>query len=85
MDDQTPMAPLEGVSSPLSYFPQITSTHDVVSIMFTVIFLLWAVYTVVAIYHWVRYGHKSWLAVPTITLHIVVSAALMIFATSGFK
>lgn len=77
--------PLVGVSSPLQYFPQIASAYDFVSIIFTVIFLLWLVYTIVSIYHWVRYGHKSWVAVPAVAIHLGVSAFLMLFAAAGFR
>ena len=85
MEDSLPEAPLTGVTSPFEYFPRIASAYDIASIMFTVIFLLWAVYTVIAVYHWVRYGHQSWIAVPAIGIHLFLSLALMLFATSGFK
>lgn len=85
MDDPLPESPLQAVTSPFSFIKRIDSVYDVVSIIFTVIFLLWAVYTIVSIYHWVRYGHHSWIAVPAIALHLFVSAVLMIFATSGFN
>jgi len=85
MEDRLPDAPLDAISEPFAFLPRITSAYDLVSVMFTVIFGLWLVYTVVAIYHWVRYGHNSWIAVPAIGLHLFVSAMLMIFATSGFN
>ena len=85
MDDTNTNVPLDPISLPFSSFPRIANMYDVVSIMFTVIFLLWAVYTVVSIYHWLRYGHNSWIAAPAIGLHLLVSASLMVFATSGFN
>jgi len=85
MEDQLPEAPLEAISSPLAFLPRVESAYDLVSILFTAVFFLWALYTVVSIYHWVRYGHHSWIAVPAIALHLFISAVLMIFATSGFN
>ena len=85
MDDRLPEAPLDAISSPLSFLPRITTAYDLVSIIFTLVFLTWAVYTIISIYHWMRYGHHSWIAVPAIGAHLFISAALMIFATSGFN
>lgn len=69
------------IVSPLS----LPTGIDLVSIAFTLMFIVWAIYTLVSIYHWVRYGRDSWIAWPAIAAHLVVSAALMIFAVSGFK
>jgi len=85
MDDSLPSARLDAIDSPLSFFPRIANAYDLVSIMFTLIFFLWAVYTIVSIYHWVRYGHNSWIATPAIALHLLISAAPMVFATSWFN
>ncbi|HYE23048.1 MAG TPA: hypothetical protein VEA92_01185 [Candidatus Paceibacterota bacterium] len=85
MEDELPEAPIEAIGSPLSFLPRVDNAYDLVSILFTGIFLLWAIYTVISIYHWLRYGHNSWIAVPSIALHLFISAVLMIFATSGFN
>ena len=66
MESELPSSPLEAVSSPLSIFPEGASAYDILSVVFTVIFILWAIYTVIAIYHWLRFGRNSWLAVPAI-------------------
>ncbi|MCX6788144.1 MAG: hypothetical protein NT108_03220 [Candidatus Kaiserbacteria bacterium] len=47
------------------------------------IFIFWAVYTFVAIYHWLKYSHASWLAFPAIAAHLFISIALMSYALSG--
>ncbi len=47
------------------------------------VFLIWAVYTLVASYHWIRYSHAPAVALPAIIAHLAVSAALMSFALSG--
>lgn len=85
MNDSLPSEPLQAVSSPLSWLPRIQSAYDVVSIFFTVVFVLWAIYTLIAFYHWFRYGRNSWMAVPAIAVHIAVSGMLMLFAVGGFK
>ncbi len=85
MEDSTSVSPLPGITSPFSFLPKIASAYDLASIFFTLLFILWAFFTIVSIYHWVRYGRHSWIAVPAIALHLFVSAALMLFATSGFK
>lgn len=45
-------------------------------------FLVWAIYSSVASYHWFRYSHASALAIPAIILHLFVSFALFSFAGS---
>lgn len=56
----------------------------VVSVIAWLMFVLWLIYTVVASYHWLRYGHSSSIAIPAIITHLVVSALLALFAISGF-
>ena len=41
------------------------------------VIVFWLIYTVVAIYHWLKYSHASWIAWPAIAVHLVVSLALM--------
>lgn len=47
------------------------------------VFACWAVYTLVAIYHWLKYSHASWIAFPSIAAHLFISLALMSYALSG--
>ncbi len=47
------------------------------------VFAFWAIYTLVAVYHWLRYSHASWVAFPAIAAHFLVSFALMSYALSG--
>lgn len=47
------------------------------------ILLFWAVYTLVIIYHWLRYSHASWLTFPAIGVHLFVSFALISFILYG--
>jgi hypothetical protein len=51
--------------------------------IFSIVFFIWLVYTIVVAYHWLRYGHRSFLAIPLLALHVMVSGALMLAATAG--
>jgi hypothetical protein len=46
-------------------------------------FAFWALYTLIAIYHWLKYSHASWVAFPAIAAHLFISFALMTYALSG--
>lgn len=52
-------------------------------VILTIAFGIWVLYTLAAIYHWFRYGHQSWIAVPAIALHVLVSGVIFIYAISG--
>ncbi|MDE1919400.1 MAG: hypothetical protein KGH56_01740 [Patescibacteria group bacterium] len=47
------------------------------------VFAFWALYTLVAIYHWLKYSHASWVAFPAIAAHLFISFALISYALSG--
>lgn len=47
------------------------------------VFALWLVYTLVIIYHWLKYSHDSHLMFPAIGLHLIVSFGLMVYALTG--
>lgn len=53
--------------------------------IFAIVFFIWVAYTLVVTYHWVRYGSRSFLTVPLLALHVVVSGTLMLLATVGLK
>jgi hypothetical protein len=55
----------------------------VVSIAFAILFVIWAIYTIIAGYHWLRYGHSSAVAIPALITHVVVSWLLAGYAVSG--
>lgn len=55
----------------------------VISITFTVLFIIWCVYTLVTAYHWLRYGHRSAVAIPALITHVLISGYLALFAISG--
>ncbi len=47
------------------------------------VFFFWAVYTLVAVYHWLKYSHASWVAFPAIAVHLFVSFVLAAYMLSG--
>lgn len=47
------------------------------------VFAFWAIYTLVAIYHWMRYSHAALIAIPAMLVHVAVSIALMSYALSA--
>lgn len=57
--------------------------EGVISVLFTLVFIWWLVYTLVAIYHWFRYGRSTWVAVPAVALHLAVSGGIFIYMTAG--
>ncbi len=61
------------------------SPQDILALLFTFVFVIWALYSLIATYHWFRYGRDSWMAVPAIGVHLFISGALMLYAVAGFK
>lgn len=82
MPDQ-PLRPFSPPTALLSYLPQGVSTGDIVTWALYAIFAFWALYTLVAVYHWLRYSHASWVAFPAMAVHFIISIALMSYALSG--
>ena len=77
-------APLSPVSSPFVLFGKLGITgHSVALVLFSVVLLFWVIYTLVVIYHWVRYSHASRVATPAIALYLVGSCVFMLLALSG--
>ncbi|MDP3402555.1 MAG: hypothetical protein Q8S35_01200 [bacterium] len=65
-------------------FLQTVNVDQVVSVVFALLFILWALYTLITTYHWLRYGHRSSIAIPALITHVVVSGFLSLYAVSGF-
>ncbi len=59
--------------------------EKILAVVVWIVFVFWVIYTLVAAYHWLRYGHHSVIAVPAIIVHIVVSLTIAAYAVSGFK
>lgn len=82
-----PSQPLQPFAPPTNVFEKlqsfgVTPTQIVWWILYAVCFY-WVIYTLVASYHWFRYSHASWLTVPAIALHLVVSYILIVYALTG--
>lgn len=56
---------------------------QVVPVFFFLVFIIWAIYTLVAAYHWLRYSNNTTLALCAITAHLIVSAWLAVYTVSG--
>lgn len=74
--------PLEVFAPPA--FLQNVNVDQVVSVIFALLFILWALYTLITTYHWLRYGHRSSVAIPALITHVLVSGYLALYAVSGF-
>ncbi|MGB4076660.1 MAG: hypothetical protein WBK28_03080 [Minisyncoccia bacterium] len=59
-------------------------TEGAIAVIITLVFIWWAVFTLVVCYHWFRFGRESWLAVPSVALHVAISGWIFVFATGGF-
>ncbi|HEY0979268.1 MAG TPA: hypothetical protein VGE23_00265 [Candidatus Paceibacterota bacterium] len=73
--------PLQPLTPPA--FLSTLPVESVVSLLFLALFALWLVYTLVSAYHWLRYGHRSAVAIPVLIVHVVVSWLLAGYAASG--
>ena len=60
------------------------NTGEVFLIVFSLVFVIWLIYTFVAVYHWVHFGHHSPIGVPALVTHVLVSSLLFLIAGSGF-
>jgi hypothetical protein len=71
--------------SPPTLLPGISgvSSGSILEWFLYLVLLFWAVYTVVAIYHWLKYSHASMVAVPAIGMHLGVSFVLIAYTLSG--
>ena len=60
-----------------------SNIETIVSLVFLFLFIVWAVYTLISAYHWLRYGHRSIVAIPALVVHVAVSWLLAGYAVSG--
>lgn len=63
---------------PVSLTPQMAMT-----IFFWFAIVCWIIYTLVAVYHWIKYSHASRVAYPAITAHLIISIVLASYTFSG--
>jgi len=79
-----PLQPFAPPTALLSYLPSGFSSGTAVTWLLYAVFAFWALYTLIAIYHWLKYSHASWVAIPAIGVHLFISIALMSYALSGY-
>ncbi len=82
MPDQ-PLQPFSPPAALLSYLPGGFSAGLLVTWVLYAVFAFWALYTFVAVYHWLKYSHASWIAFPAIAVHLLISLALISYALNG--
>ena len=75
---------MEPITSPVQIIAiPAVNLSTVLSVVITLVFIWWAVFSLVAAYHWFRFGRDSWIAVPALIVHFIVSAWIFMFATGG--
>ena len=76
---------LEEPIAPLTVPAFLTSVGigKIIAVLFALLFIVWLIYTAVAAYHWLRYGHRSAVAIPALIVHVMVSWLLAGYAVSG--
>jgi hypothetical protein len=77
-----PTASIQSIPSPLASFA--FNQTQILEVVFFLVFFVWAIYTIVIIYHWMRYGNRAPVGVPIILAHFVISLGLFIFGAVGF-
>lgn len=82
MPDQ-PLQPFSPPTNLLAYLPSGLSVGIIVEWALYAVFAFWAIYTIVAIYHWLKYSHASWIAFPAMAVHLLVSSVLISYALAG--
>ena len=86
MNPSQPLQPFAPPTNVLSHLPAGSLSAGLLMQWFLyAVFAFWAVYTLIILYHWLKYSHDSKLAFPAIGLHLFVSIALMAYALSGAR
>lgn len=83
-----PDQPLQAFAPPTALFNQlnlsgIVSSTALIQWFLYVVLAFWAVYTIVATYHWLKYSHASWVAIPAVAAHLFISFLLIMYTLSG--
>ncbi len=79
------MTPSGGIPTQLPIPALALPAAQVVPLFVTLVFIIWALYTIVAFYHWIRYSDSITVALGAMGMHLVISAMLAIFAVSGLS
>ncbi len=81
-----PSQPLQPFSPPAILLPYLSgglSGGTAVMWLLITVFVFWSIYTLIAVYHWLKYSHASWVAFPAIIAHLFVSFSLAVYTLSG--
>lgn len=70
------------MQGPSFSIPDFIPLGGFVALVFALIFIWWLIYTLVVVYHWYRYARDSWLFVPIIIFHLMISGWLVLFITT---
>ena len=54
-----------------------------VPVFFTLVFVVWFIYTLISAYHWLRYSDNVLVGLTAIGAHVGISSLLAIYAVSG--
>lgn len=52
--------------------------------LFLVVVAGFAIFSLVMIYHWLRYAHRSWVTVPTMLIYGIGAAVILAFTATAF-
>lgn len=74
---------MQGAVTPLGFDVGALPLGQIIPVFFTLVFIVWLVYTFIAAYHWIRYSSSISIAGTAITTHLIVSSMLAIYAVSG--
>lgn len=85
-----PDQPLQPFAPPTALFNQLHisgafSPNLIIQWFLYLVFAFWFIYTLVAVYHWLKYSHASWIAFPAIGIHLFISFALIVFTLTGTR
>ena len=82
MTDQ-PLVPFHPPTETLQSLGIVLPSFPLLEAFLLLVFALWVLYTLVVVYHWLRYSHASLLAFPAIFVHFAISYMLMSYALVG--
>jgi tellurite resistance protein TehA-like permease len=79
-----PLQPFSPPTDFLGHFPLLhASIISATTLVLYFVFAFWLVYTLVVIYHWLKYSHGSWITLPAIAIHLFISLCLISYLLSG--
>lgn len=77
------MAPTQIPGNPVSIPSFSIPVSQIAPLFETLIFIVWAIYTIVAFYHWFRYSDSLTVSIGAMATHLIISVVLAVYAVSG--